>query len=233
MRFLKLSTLVLLCVGVGLGACSAMPSKSFPRAQQVDIDRYMGPWYVIANIPPSPTKNAYNSIERYTQGKKNQIDVDFTYREGSFDGEKKKRQPTGYVLPDTDNAIWGMQFFWPLKMQFVITYISPEYQTTIVAREKRDYAWIMARTPKISDSTYQNLVERVKKLGYDTDKLRRVPPASIKAARRSVALDSIPAGLVRIPTRQNDNRSIQNQYARKQIQMGANVKQRRSGLIQR
>ncbi|MDA3923013.1 MAG: lipocalin family protein [Salinisphaera sp.] len=152
-----------------------MPSKNFPRERQVNINRYMGPWYVIAHIPPSVTKNSYDSIERYTKGKENRIKVDFTYREGSFDGKKKEKKPTGFILPGTGNAVWAMEFFWPLKLQYVISYVSPDYKTTIVAREKRDYVWIMARTPSISDSTYQKLVDRVKNLGYDTSKLRRVP----------------------------------------------------------
>lgn len=173
MRFFRLPLILLLLLG--LGACSVMPSKGFPREHDVNVDRYMGPWYVIAHIPPSVTSDSYNSIERYSEGENNRIDVRFTYREGSFSGEKKKKTPTGFVIPDTGNAVWGMQFFWPLKMQYVISYVSPDYQTTIVAREKRDYVWIMARTPRIDDATYQALVKRAGALGYDTSKLRRVP----------------------------------------------------------
>lgn len=174
MRLQRLSIIVLLLL-LGPVACSVVPSQSFPRAHDVNIDRYMGPWYVVAHVPPSVTSNAYNSIERYSHGTDDRINVEFTYREGGFDGEKKEKEPTGFVIPDTGNAVWGMQFFWPLKMQFVITYVSPDYQTTIVAREKRDVAWIMARTPHIDDATYRALVKRVGALGYDTNELRRVP----------------------------------------------------------
>lgn len=175
---MKLTRLPMLMLALlGITACSVMPSKDFPREDQVNIDRYMGPWYVIAHIPPSVTADSYNSIERYTRDAKDpsQINVDFTYRVGSFDGEEKQKEPTGFVVPDTQGAIWAMQFFWPLKMQYVISYVSPDYDTTIVAREKRDYVWIMARTPKIDDNTYQQLVKRVGDLGYDTAELRRVP----------------------------------------------------------
>lgn len=173
MRLFRLPLILLLLLG--LSACSVMPSKGFPREHDVNIDRYMGPWYVIALIPPSVTSNAYNSIERYTHGSGNRINVKFTYRDGSFDGDPEHMEPTGFVIPDTGNAVWGMQFFWPLKMQFVISYVSPDYRTTIVAREKRDYVWIMARTPRIDDATYRALVKRVGTLGYDTGKLHRVP----------------------------------------------------------
>src|SRR5699024_534614 len=105
-----------------LAACSLMPAADFPREDSVDVDRYMGRWYVIAHVPPGKTKNAYNSIETYTQTEPGVIDTVFTWREGSFDGKAKRLEPTGYVLDDGNGAVWGMQIYWPIKMQYVISY---------------------------------------------------------------------------------------------------------------
>ena len=54
----------------------------------------------------------------------------------------------GTVVPGTGNAVWGMQFIWPIKAEYVISYLDAGYSETIIARSKRDYAWIMARTPE-------------------------------------------------------------------------------------
>ncbi|KAG0926207.1 hypothetical protein G6F31_018465 [Rhizopus arrhizus] len=78
------------------------------------------------------------------------------------------------VLPDTGNAVWGMQFFWPIEAEYVIAYLDDAYQTTVIGRSKRDYVWIMARVPCLSDSAYAKLAERVAALGY-TESLRKVP----------------------------------------------------------
>jgi hypothetical protein len=40
---------------------------------------------------------------------------------------------------------------------------------------KRDYAWIMARTPQISNADYVADIQRLQQLGYDTSKPGRVP----------------------------------------------------------
>lgn len=173
LRFARI-LLPLVVIGV-LAGCSLKPPAGFTREQHVDIHKYMGPWYVIAHIPPSKTRNAYNEIERYTLTKPNTVKTVFTYREGGFNGKMKTLRPTATVIPDTGNAVWGMEFFWPIKLQYVISYVSPDYKTTIVARSKRDYVWIMARKPHISKAKYQSLVKRVSQLGYDTSKLRRVP----------------------------------------------------------
>ena len=73
------------------------------------------------------------------------------------------------------DGLWGMQFIWPFKADFRIAYLDDQYQRTIIARNTRDYVWIMARTPQISEENYQDMTDFVKNLGYDMTKLRKVP----------------------------------------------------------
>jgi apolipoprotein D and lipocalin family protein len=172
---------VVVLMALALGACSVMPPDDFPRAERVDLDRFVGTWYVIAHIPPDVTSNAYNSVERYERVGEDRIRTVFTYRDGGFDGERERMEMTGFVQPGTNNAIWAMQPFWPLRMENTISYVGPDYGTTIVARSKRDWVWIMARTPSLPEAVYEDLVARVEALGYDLDGLRRVPQQPLDA----------------------------------------------------
>jgi apolipoprotein D and lipocalin family protein len=61
------------------------------------------------------------------------INTTFTFNQGSFDGELKRYQPTGFVVPNTGNAVWSMQFVWPIKAEYRIVYLDEGYQTTIIA----------------------------------------------------------------------------------------------------
>lgn len=158
-----------------LTACSVMPPADFPREASVDVSRYMGDWYVIAHIPPDVVADSYNNIESYKLVDDDTIQTVYTYREGSFAGEAKSMQPVAKVIEESEGAVWAMQFFWPIKMEYTISYVSPDYQTTIVARSKRDWVWVMARTPQIDDDTADALEQRVADLGYDISKLRYVP----------------------------------------------------------
>ncbi|WP_423822943.1 lipocalin family protein [Salinisphaera sp. SPP-AMP-43] len=167
----------------GFSTRSITPAQSFPREQSIDLDRYMRDWYVIAHIPPSITQTAYDSIERYRRADQERIDVTFTFRKGGFQKPQKTMRPTGFVVPDTGQAVWAMQFIWPIKMQFVIAYVDADYTATIVARERRDFVWIMASQPEMDAEVYAGLVQRVADLGYDTNKLRVVPQQS--AAERA------------------------------------------------
>lgn len=54
------SLVVLAFTGV-LAACSSSPP--FPVERSVDLGRFMGDWYVIANIPIPMEKDAHNAVE--------------------------------------------------------------------------------------------------------------------------------------------------------------------------
>jgi apolipoprotein D and lipocalin family protein len=146
-----------------------------PPVAQVDLPRFMGDWYVIASIPSRAERHAFNAVESYALMPNGKIQTTFRYREGGFDGEMKTMHPVGTVRPDTGNAIWGMQFIWPIQAEYVIAYLDPNYRQVIVGRSKRDYVWIMARTPDLPEAQYQSLVARVVELGYAAADLRRVP----------------------------------------------------------
>jgi apolipoprotein D and lipocalin family protein len=45
----------------------------------------------------------------------------------------------------------------------------------VIGRNKRDFVWIMARTPAIPESDYGTIIKLIANQGYDTSKVRRVP----------------------------------------------------------
>jgi apolipoprotein D and lipocalin family protein len=171
MKFALIASLSLLSL---LTACASSPTKPISTASQVELTHFMGPWYVIASIPTFAEKNAFGAVESYALNPDGSVATTFTFHKGSFDGPLKTMKPTGFVR-DGSNAIWGMQFVWPFKAEYLIAYVDPEYSETIIARNKRDYVWIMARTPELAPERYQHLVNMVGQLGYDLSKLERVP----------------------------------------------------------
>ncbi len=157
-----------------LAGCAAQ-RPPLPDVPQVDLPRFMGDWYVIASIPTPFEGGAHNAVESYKLDADGTIATTFSYRDGSFDGKVKTMHPRGYVLDKESNAVWAMQFFWPIKSDFRIAYVSSDYKRTIIAREKRDYVWIMARAPSISAEEYARLKKLVTGFGYDVEQLERVP----------------------------------------------------------
>jgi apolipoprotein D and lipocalin family protein len=161
-------------------ASNLPPIKPVPH---VDLPRFMGDWYVIAAIPTRFEKHAYNALETYTLEPDGEVATSFHFRKGSFDGPVKTIHSTGFVKPGTGNAVWGVQVFWPLKAQYIVAWLKDDYSQTIVARDARDYTWIMARTPNISPADYEALRRRVAAMGYPLSKIRRVPHSWPETAR--------------------------------------------------
>ena len=168
----KLLTLLFI---VFITGCSSMTTKEMATVDYVDLERFMGDWYVIANIPTFIEKDAYNAVESYELNENGEIDTTFTFNKGSFDGERKEYHPTGYVKDNQSNAIWGMQFLWPFKADFRIIYLSEDYSVTIIGRNKRDYVWLMAREPFIPEKKYNELIQFIAGQGYDVTKIKKVP----------------------------------------------------------
>ncbi|GLQ45957.1 outer membrane lipoprotein [Dyella lipolytica] len=155
------------------GCASDLPP--IQPVSHVDLTRFMGSWYVIATIPTRFEKNAYNAVETYTLQSDGNVYTAFRFNNGSFSAPEKKIHSLGIVKANTGNAVWGVQLFWPLRAQYIVAYLSQDYSETIVARDARDYTWIMARTPNVSPHDYVILINKVKALGYDISKIRNVP----------------------------------------------------------
>jgi len=167
--------LSLFACGVVLVGCGAPPLPPLALADKVDLPRFMGDWYVIASIPTFIEKDAHNALESYRLAPDGSIDTTFTFRAGGFDGERKRYAPRGFVADQATNSVWEMQFVWPLRTDYRIVHVSPDYARTVIGREKRDYAWIMARTPTLPEAEYEALVGLLRAQGYDVSLLRKVP----------------------------------------------------------
>ncbi len=174
---MNLSKALLLACALTIG-CAGVMAADLPPVKpvaSVDLPRFMGKWYVIGNIPSWQEKEAFNATETYTLDPDGKIDTIYHYRKGSFDSQLKDITSTGFVREGTHNAVWGVQIIWPIKAQYKIAYLHDDYSQTIVARDKRDYVWIMARTATIPQADYDAMVARVKAMGYELKDLRKVP----------------------------------------------------------
>jgi len=160
---------------LGNGCATVPADNEILTEMAVDLERFMGDWYVIASIPTFIEKNAYNAIESYELDQDGTVATTFSFSKGGYDGKRKVYNPRGFVRDTASNAEWGMQFIWPIKADYRIVYLNDDYTQTIVGRNNRDYAWIMARTPTISNEDYFEHVKLLREQGYDTNKLKLVP----------------------------------------------------------
>ena len=98
-----------------------------------DLPRYMGDWYVIANIPYFAEKDCFDSIESYALREDGNIDNWFRCRKKSFEAPLE-RQATALarVADKTSNAEWRVRFFGKVSVKYLILDLDPDYQWVAV-----------------------------------------------------------------------------------------------------
>jgi len=171
-KFIGLFTVLIMSL-LSMHACRQGPP--IRMAQSVNLDSFMGDWYVIAHIPTFIEQGAHNAMESYSRKDSSVIETTFTFNKDNFNGPKKTYHPTGFVTDDPSNAEWQMQFLWPFKSEYIIVYVDPAYQFTLIGRTKRDYVWIMARKPIVSELQMKKLIQIAVDEGYDSRKIRTIP----------------------------------------------------------
>ncbi len=170
------------CASSGKG--SGQPLRTVAH---VDLNRYMGDWYVIANIPYFAEKDCVDSIESYALRPDGKIDNWFTYRKGSFDAPQKKFTALATVKNKTTNAEWRVKFFGLVTADYLVLDLDPQYRWTVVGHPSRNYGWIMARSKTLPDGTYNGILQRLKAAGYDPARFVKVPqfpPGEGEGSRR-------------------------------------------------
>ncbi len=174
-----------MCLLTGCGL-SGTKREPIPLVPSVDLARFMGDWYEIGFIPIKKVRDAHNGVETYSMNADGSIATVYRYRDGGFDEPLELMTPTGFVRDGSNNALWGMRLVWPFKSEYRIVYLDADYAVTIIARNARDYVWLMAREPQMNDAEFDRYRSLIAGMGYDMTEFKRQPQRWPEAQARPV-----------------------------------------------
>jgi apolipoprotein D and lipocalin family protein len=149
----------------------------------VDLSRYVGVWYEIANFPQSFQRGCTATTATYTLRADGDLDVLNRRRKGSVDGKEKSALGRARVVDRATNAKLEVSFFRPFWSDYWIIDLADDGSYAVVGHPGRDDLWILARSPKMAEATYRSIVVRLEAQGYETSRLVRTlqgarPPAA-------------------------------------------------------
>jgi apolipoprotein D and lipocalin family protein len=174
MRILESWLLLAILSSMLLGCASSKPP--IHTVEHVDLPRYMGDWFVIAEIPYFAEKNCFDSLEHYSLRPDGGIDNWFDCRKKSFDAPLKRVATSAVKVLDTrTNAAWRVRTFKVICVPYFVLDLDTDYQWVMVGHPSRRYGWIMARSKTLPDSTYEAILDRTRSQGYDPAKFEKVP----------------------------------------------------------
>ncbi len=150
-------------------------ADTMKTVESVDLERFMGKWFVIALVPNMIEKGATNSSDTYVLNKDGTIDI--TYN-AIKDGKQRQIKQKGTVVNKTSNAEWTIQMRKPfvpfMKFPFKIVYVDKNYEFMAVGYPKNSMGWIMGRSTKVSDEDYKKIMSALVELGYTEEQFELV-----------------------------------------------------------
>jgi apolipoprotein D and lipocalin family protein len=158
---------------LGLLGCSAQPPLK--TVEQVDLQRYAGTWYEIASFPNRFQAGCQATTATYTLSSEGHVVVENRCRRDSLNGPRSYIKGKAFVVPNSGNSKLKVQFFWPFTGKYWILDLAPDYGFAVVGHPNRDYLWILCREPRMDETLYQQLCQRVQALGFDVGRLKRTP----------------------------------------------------------
>jgi apolipoprotein D and lipocalin family protein len=163
-----------LLAALPLAACG-VPDAPLALAPQVDLDRYFGRWWIIANIPYFAERGNVGAYVEYYRRPDGDIADVYYARDTSFDAPLTRREGRAYVVEGKNNALWRVTFLWPIFVSYPILYVDPAYETALIGYPDRSLGWVFSRKPTMDEVTYRSLLARLAAQGYDTSQFVRVP----------------------------------------------------------
>lgn len=157
-----------------LAGCASQPARPVQTVQHVDLDRYMGTWHVIANIPNFLERGKVATADEYHRRKDGDIAITYHFRKG-FDSPPDAWHGKGWLPDPKDAAHWKVRIIWPFVSDYLILALDRQYRYVMVGVPSRDLLWIMARKTHMPDDVYQAYVDQARRQGFPVGQLQRVP----------------------------------------------------------
>jgi apolipoprotein D and lipocalin family protein len=156
-----------------LGGCASAPRPS--TVAQVDLDRYMGRWYVISHVPYFLERGKVASYDTYARRPDGRLTNDFTFREKTVDGPEKTWRGVAWVTDAETNATWKVRFVWPFAVTYKIFALDPEYRWAVVGTQEADLLWLLARERQLDPALEAIAHAELRAKGIDPSRLVAVP----------------------------------------------------------
>ncbi|MBC7753380.1 MAG: lipocalin family protein [Moraxellaceae bacterium] len=174
-----------------------IPQPPVKTVDSVDLQKYLGKWYEIAAIPQSFQKQCVgNTTAVYATAEDDLISVVNTCDTAT--GAPSVANGRAKVIDKNSNSKLKVTFVHFLGWQFLlggdywILAIGENYSYAIVGAPNRDYAWILSRTPGMTNEKIIEANQALVTQGFDTCKL--ISTIQTSGLQRKIPLCQIVSG---------------------------------------
>jgi apolipoprotein D and lipocalin family protein len=147
-------------------ACTRIPAGIEP-VQSFDVERYLGKWYEIARLDHRFERGLSQVTAEYHPHEAGGIRV---INRGYSAAEDQWEQAEGkaFFVGDKNTAHLKVSFFGPFYGSYIVFELDEQYQYAFVSGPSRDYLWLLARKPTVSDALKAHFINQAEQLGFAT-----------------------------------------------------------------
>lgn len=162
-----------------LAGCASAPPVDAPRTvAAVDLDRYAGLWHEVARFPNSfqdgSGVSCADTTAAYSARPDGRVGVANRCRNAAVAGAPERvAEGRAYVVEGSNGARLRVSFFWPFHGDYWVLGLSPDYRWAVVGYPRREYLWVLSRTPEMAPADWDAALAVARREGFDTAKLRR------------------------------------------------------------
>lgn len=173
---ISIFSLLLICLGSSQ-ALAQQGDQSVKTIATLDVSRYLGTWYEIAKFPNwFQRKCASNTKAIYSTKPDGNLRVLNSCKTAA--GETSEAEGLARQIGSKDSPKLEVRFapewlsFLPLVWgDYWVIDLDPQYQLAAVSDPRREYLWVLSRTPQIDPKVYADLLQRLKQHQFDIQKL--------------------------------------------------------------
>jgi apolipoprotein D and lipocalin family protein len=152
-----------------LSGCLAVPDGIEP-VDNFELNRYLGDWYEIARLDHSFERGLEAVKAEYSLRDDGGIRVINSGRDSKTQ-VAQQAEGRAYFVEEPNLGHLKVSFFGPFFGSYVIFELDENYQYAFIAGNSRDYLWLLARTPEVSEELIDQFISRASLLGFDTSQL--------------------------------------------------------------
>lgn len=168
--------MLLICFGSSQ-AIAQEGNQTVKTIASLDVPRYLGTWYEIAKFPNWFQKKCVSNTKAvYTAKPDGNLRVLNSCNTAS--GETSEAEGLARQIGPKDSPKLEVRFapewlsFLPMVWgDYWVIDLDPQYRVAAVSDPRREYLWVLSRTPQLDPKVYADLLQRLKQQQFDIQKL--------------------------------------------------------------